>query len=279
MKKITQKSSDQYGAFEIIKHENHVSSPAVSVLMSVYNGHNYLKESIESILSQTFSNFEFIIVNDGSEDESLDVILDFFQKDRRIVIISQQNIGLTKSLNRGINIAQGKYIARQDADDKSRPDRILKEVEFLEANPDYFMVGTAYEVSDEEKMILNGPDVPLIIDHSQILSAICKFNPFFHSSVIFRNDAAQLGYFYDTRFGYAQDYELWLRVVRHYKVQNLPEKLCTRHFCPEAIGRKKHRQQRKCVVRIKRNLILGYFFDVGFWYYFLKDFAVAFLYM
>lgn len=124
MNKITQKFSDQYGAFEIIKHENHVSSPAVSVLMSVYNGHNYLKESIESILSQTFSNFEFIIVNDGSEDESLDVILDFFQKDRRIVIISQQNIGLTKSLNRGINIAQGKYIARQDADDKSMSCRL-----------------------------------------------------------------------------------------------------------------------------------------------------------
>ena len=121
------------------------SGPAISVLMSVYNGGRYLADSIRSILDQSFGDFEFLIVDDASSDGSLEIIEEFACNDKRIVILRNEcNLGLTRSLNLGLDRARGKYIARQDADDISLPKRLEKQWEFLEANHEIGVMGTAY---------------------------------------------------------------------------------------------------------------------------------------
>ena len=110
-----------------------MSKPLVSVLMAVYNGEKYLLEAIESILNQTYTNFEFLIINDGSTDSTEEIILSY--SDQRIRYIkNEQNLKLIASLNKGLDLAKGKYIARMDADDISLPDRLEKQVNFLERN-------------------------------------------------------------------------------------------------------------------------------------------------
>src|SRR5659263_168424 len=111
-----------------------LKAPKVTVLMAVYNGERYLREAIESILGQSFADFEFFIVNDGCTDSSRDIILSY--RDPRIRLIdNQENIGLTKSLNIGLSLASGEYVARQDADDISYPTRIEKQIEYFETYP------------------------------------------------------------------------------------------------------------------------------------------------
>ena len=113
-----------------------MKNPLVSILMPVYNSEKYLREAIKSILNQTFTNFELIIINDGSTDNSLKIIKSF--KDNRIKIIKNKgNLGLIKTLNKGIDLAQGKYIARMDADDIAMPKRLEKQIAFFNENPDY----------------------------------------------------------------------------------------------------------------------------------------------
>ena len=99
-------------------------SELISVILPVYNGEKYLKESIESILNQTYTNFEFIIIDDGSKDSSLEIIKEYEKEDERIIVISRENKGLVASLNEGIATAKGKYIARMDADDVSLSERL-----------------------------------------------------------------------------------------------------------------------------------------------------------
>ena len=125
-----------------------MKNPKVAVLMSVYNGEKYLREAINSILSQTFNDFEFLIINDGSTDGTADILKSY--TDSRIKIINnEKNIGLTKSLNKGLKIAKGEYIARQDADDISMPERLKEEVAFLEIHKDYAVVGTFVKILNE----------------------------------------------------------------------------------------------------------------------------------
>ena len=117
------------------------NDPKISVVMAVYNGEKYLREAIDSILNQTFKDFEFIIVNDGSTDRTREILESFI--DPRIVLIHQEHMGLTKSLNRGIALAKGKYIARQDADDISMAERLEKQFNFLESHENVALLGTA----------------------------------------------------------------------------------------------------------------------------------------
>src|SRR5688500_9607984 len=123
------------------------NSPIISVVLPVYNSENYIKEAIDSILNQTFKDFELIIINDGSVDRSAEVIQAI--KDSRIVYVDQQNSGLAATLNRGIQMARGKYIARQDNDDISIPERLDMQVNFMENNPGVALLGTCAEIIDE----------------------------------------------------------------------------------------------------------------------------------
>ncbi len=121
----------------------------ISVVMSVYNGQSYLREAVESILNQTFTDFELILIDDGSTDATGEILDEYATRDARIILSrNQNNIGLTRSLNQGISMSRGKYIARMDADDVSRADRLSRQFEFLEKRPEVGVLGSGYQLMD-----------------------------------------------------------------------------------------------------------------------------------
>lgn len=194
--------------------------PELSVVMSVYNGQRYLEESITSILRQSFSDFEFIIINDGSTDNSGKLIEQFALKDHRIRTMHQDNSGLIKSLNRGISMARGSYIARQDQDDVSLPNRFEKQLSFLKSHPDIVLCGTWFlEVNEESgSKVRKYP-----VDDTALRKDIKYANFFCHPSVIFFKDAFIKTGGYDEAFPTAEDFELWIRMAQVGKLANLPE--------------------------------------------------------
>jgi GT2 family glycosyltransferase len=192
--------------------------------MSVHNEERYVSKAIRSILEQTFDDFEFIIIDDDSTDGTTEILSNYQQKDARIRVLRHQSKkGLAQSLNEGIRIAQGRYIARMDADDISLPTRLEKQVAFLDMHPEVGLVGTlCYEV-DENDVIVRRWSLPS--STSDVRKALLDLNPLVHTSVMIRKEVfAEIGY-YDETLQYSQDYELWLRIARKYEIANLPEPL------------------------------------------------------
>ena len=143
--------------------------PKVSVVMAVYNGEQYLQEAIESILSQTFSDFEFIIVDDASTDCTPEIVQNYAKYDKRIRLMrNKRNLGLTKSLNRGLNVSQGIYIARQDADDLSLPKRLELQVHFLDDHIEIGALGAGVEIVDEKGSSLKEMGVPVAVSYTHL---------------------------------------------------------------------------------------------------------------
>jgi len=209
--------------------------PIVSVVMSVYNGERYLNECIQSILSQSFQDFEFIIIDDGSTDHTNEILHSY--QDQRIIIVHQDNMGLTKALNRGISLAKAKYIARQDADDISKPERLEKQVAFLEANPQVGLLGSRFEFIDEDGEVTRQSLLPT--DNDTLQERLTKINQFCHASVMMRREALDKVGAYREFFRFAQDYDLWLRIAEHYEIANLPEMLVQYRELKDAISSEK----------------------------------------
>ena len=195
----------------------------ISVILPVYNGLPYLEDAINSVLSQSYKNFELIIINDGSRDASGL----FVEKlsDPRIRFYKQENQGLAATLNRAISLSRGKYIARQDQDDICFPLRLQKQVEFLEAHPDVGMVGTYAEIWVGNHRTSRLHEHPT--DDALLKFGLLFDNHFVHSSVMLRRDVfAEVGcYSEDKSRQPPEDYELWSRVMKKFKVANLPEAL------------------------------------------------------
>ncbi|MBL7196754.1 MAG: glycosyltransferase [Candidatus Omnitrophica bacterium] len=243
-----------------------MNKPRISVIMSVYNSERYLREAFESILNQTFSNFEFIIVDDGSTDKSWEMLKEFKVKDSRIKLIkNENNIGLTKSLNKALRICRGEYIARQDADDISLPNRLEKELSFLEKNREYGILGSAYREKDEEKDTVNKPKVMLCLRDKEIRKNIIKFNPFCHSSVLFRKKIIGTIGYYNEQFKYSQDYELWFRILKYHKGANLEDVLIYRRLFSVNISNKRLRKQ--IIYAIKAKIFGISSLKLPFYYY------------
>jgi glycosyltransferase involved in cell wall biosynthesis len=198
--------------------------PLVTVLMPVYNGELYLKEAIESILAQTYKNFEFIIVNDGSTDKSQKIIQSFTDKRIRPITL-KKNQGLSNALNTGLDTAAGKYIARMDCDDLSGPERLEKQVKFLEANPDYGIVGTLFALMSKTRKF--GPIGGVKLTEDEDLKFGLLFgNVYVHGEVMVR--AALLNKHnlrYDPAYNPCEDYELWCRLSKFTKFKTLPDVL------------------------------------------------------
>lgn len=192
----------------------------LSVVMAVHNGADHLDESIRSILKQTYNNFEFIIINDGSTDRSEEIISEYAARDKRIAFIKQQNMGLAKALNRGIKIAKGKYIARQDADDVSTPDRFAAQMKLLESDRDIVLCGTWF-MEENEGLGSKLRQYP-IGDH-ELRKNLKYVNQFCHPSVIFSKKSFYKAGGYDENFVTSQDFELWIRIAQTGKIANIPE--------------------------------------------------------
>jgi glycosyltransferase involved in cell wall biosynthesis len=195
----------------------------VSVLMSVYDGERYLRDSVESMLNQTFSDFEFIIVNDSSTDASR-AILESYDDSRILLLHNQKNRGLTYSLNRGLAAAKGEYMARMDADDVAMPRRLEKQVSFLRAHPEVGILGCCSVNIDLKGRRVGGSTMPESDLEVRWVSLLG--NPFIHSSVMIRRGLlVSEGLKYYEALETTQDYELWTRVLRHTRGGNLPDSL------------------------------------------------------
>jgi glycosyltransferase involved in cell wall biosynthesis len=194
-----------------------VNTIQISVLMPVYNGERFLREAIDSVLSQSFTLFELILLNDGSTDESENIILSY--KDERIVYVkNERNLGLIAILNKGIELCKGKYIARMDADDISLPDRFKRQIEFMESNPNCAVLGTNYiNFSDSFEVKLVGPETSDEIK-THLLFSCCVCHP---SVLIKKESLMQLDVFYNKDYKYVEDYELWTRLIENSTIYNL----------------------------------------------------------
>ncbi|MBN2570453.1 MAG: glycosyltransferase family 2 protein [Deltaproteobacteria bacterium] len=192
--------------------------PKVSIIMCIYNGGKYVREAVDSILNQTFTDFEFIIINDGSKDKTKEILESY--ADARIKIHHQENIGLTKSLNRALSFTRGKYIARQDADDVSMPLRIEEQVKCLDSNRDVVLVGTGFVKIDEsgaEKLVCMLPENDTMIRWKLLFdNCFCHTSVMVRASTIYNNKL-----FYDEKIKKAQDYDLWSRLLCHGKGYNI----------------------------------------------------------
>lgn len=205
----------------------------ISVVMPVYNGERYLASAIDSILAQTYSNFEFIIINDGSTDSTPIMLAEYVERDSRIKLLHQgQNQGVTKALNWGCKLAQGKYIARMDADDLCEPERFERQVKFLENHPEVIVVGCWSAYIDEDDTVIGiwkTPTNPRVIQWRQIFS-----NNLAHPSVMMRRaEVAQVG-FYSTELP-IEDFALWSQLSLIYDLANIPEVLQKRRVWKESI--------------------------------------------
>ena len=197
--------------------------PKITVLMSVYNGADYLTEAVDSILNQSFTDFEFLIMDDGSTDCSRDIIRSY--RDSRINMVeNERNIGLPASLNRGIALARGGYIARQDADDISYPNRLEEQVEFAEQAPDCALIGCSWELIDQNGSAFGSVIAPC--DSADIIEGLIPNRiKFPHGCYLFRKEAVESIGGYDERFFYTQDYDLLLRMSKRFAFGAVPSVL------------------------------------------------------
>ncbi len=194
--------------------------PAVSVVVRVFNAERYLREAIDSVLAQSFADFELLAIDDGSSDGSR-AILEAFG-DPRIRILGQPNGGKIAAAARGLGEARGRYVAILDADDRAAPERLALQVAYLDAHPEIVLVGSALAVIDERGAPVGIRRYPQ--DDEALRKEITIYNPFGHSTLTYRRDAARAAGGYDPRY-VIEDWDLSLRLMRVGRVANLPEVL------------------------------------------------------
>ena len=214
--------------------------PKVSVVISVYNGETYLKECIDSILNQTYRDFEFIVLNNGSTDHT-PKILDRYT-DPRLQIIHQGNLGISRSLNRGINLSQGDLIVRLDADDLSLPNRLERQVAFMDQNPNVVLCGSRFQEMLGDK--ISSQKVPFIEKDATIRKTLSCFNPFAHSTIIFRKKTFLEAGGYNDRFKYSQDYDLWMRMLKQGHAGMLKDELSIIRLTQHSFSNQYNRKQK-----------------------------------
>lgn len=228
--------------------------PRVSVLLSVYNGELFLREAIESILNQAFTDFEFIIIDDSSSDNSREIIESY--KDERIVLlVNVSNQGLASSLNTGIIKAQGEYIARMDADDISLRERLEKQVAFMDKHREIGLCGSWIKYFGEENLVLEFPP-----DDATIRCKLLFENNIAHPSVMLRKDLLlKHNLSYNPAYTNAQDYELWRRCSHYLSLANLSEVLLLYRLHSEQAGKTNFAVQQKLagLVRLEELKSLG----------------------
>lgn len=206
---------------------NH-DGPLVSVVMTVYNGEPWTAEAVESVLGQTFTDFELVVIDDGSTDATADVLRGY--RDERLRVICQSRAGQTAALNRALRLARAPLLARMDADDVALPRRLERQMEFLAAHPEVGLLGTAgHEIAPTGKIVRTL--TPPTDDHA-IRRTLIRRNPFIHTSVMFRRALLDTVGEYDESFSVAQDYDLWLRMSRRTRLATLAEPLVSRRLTP-----------------------------------------------
>ena len=226
-------------------------NPLVTVLMPVYNGEKYLKNAIESILYQTFKDFEFLIIDDGSTDNSVEIMGSF--NDARIRIERNKiNLGLIKTLNKGLKLSKGKYIARMDCDDISLPKRLSTQINFMEKHPEIGVCGSWVKIIGLEKKFINKYPKK----HEEAKAYLLFNTPLAHPSVIMRKEVIEKYKLeYDENYKHAEDYELWSRIINYSKISNIPKVLLHYRMHPESVSKKNSSEQVENSNRVRLKLL------------------------
>lgn len=233
-----------------------MKSPKISVIMSVHNASLFLQEAIESILKQSFRDFEFIIVNDGVDNIATDILNEYRKIDKRIKIIENTRcIGLTKSLIKAVHLADGEYIARMDADDIAMPERLFLQQEYMRKNPDLDFCGSSVFLIDENNRILKIKKMPL--KNVEIKEKAMSFCPIIHPTLFIKKSVIQEKN-YNSEFVYAQDYDLILRLLKKYKAANIAKPLLKYRVGTKQISLKNLKQQEKFALNARWNALTNY---------------------
>lgn len=231
-------------------------APHVSVVLPVYNGTPYLQSALDSILEQTFEDFEVIAIDDGSTDGSLEVLQEAARKDARMRVITRENRGITATLNEGIEAARGALIARMDCDDLATPDRFAKQVAFLQSHPEVVAIGSQIMLMDPESRDLKA--LPMPLSHAEIdrlhrttegggMCQIC------HPTAMIRAAALKEVGGYREGYDAAEDLDLWLRLAEVGHLANADEIYLRYRQHPNSIGYAKRNEQRQSAWRAARD--------------------------
>jgi glycosyltransferase involved in cell wall biosynthesis len=224
-----------------------MTTPLISVILPVYNAELYLKDAIDSILGQSLTDFEFIIIDDASSDNSIDIIKSY--SDTRIVFLQKPiNTGYTDSLNMAIDISKGEYIARMDADDISLKERFRKQFDYMDSNPDVLVLGTRYKVIGRDETSVT---LPIIFPEVKLFSL--TYSPIAHpTAFIRRNVFGKYGLRYNKKMEPAEDYDLWTRILDFGQIENLTEVLLHYRKHQGQISNKKESIQIEAANQIRR---------------------------
>lgn len=229
--------------------------PRISVLMSVYNGERYLRAAVDSILAQTFTDFEFLIIDDGSTDGTGALLADYATRDPRVqVIVQAVNQGLTTSLNVGLRLARGEYVARMDADDVSLPERFEHQTAFLDRHPEVGVVGGGFQVIDAL-----GRPIPPIYEHPTqpgfVAWSLYFYNPIAHPTVMMRRANVLRVGGYDPAVPRSQDHDLWCRLSGQVQLANLSCPLTFLRKHDGNVSAREYEVSLACSVRAVQGLI------------------------
>ncbi|MDX1366006.1 glycosyltransferase [Pseudomonas sp.] len=247
-----------------------VSSPVVSVLMPVFNGEKYLAKAMSSILSQTFRDFELLVLDDGSADDSLKILREFEVLDSRIRLTTRENRGLIATLNELVVQARGKYMARMDTDDIALPGRFARQLDFLEKNPSVVCVGGSFDIIDGAGRYLTTLKQPQLNAEIQKLMLVghVAIN---HPTVMVRSATMRAVGGYDARYEAAEDYDLWLRIGEIGELANLSEVVLKYRLHENSVSETAGKKQRESIHRacecawVRRGIASGVFAANGLW--------------
>lgn len=238
------------------KNINHL--PLVSVIMPVYNVEKYIKSAIESILEQTYHRFELIIIDDKSNDHTFEILKSYEYKEKRIILIrNEKNLGVSKSLNKALELSKGKYIIRMDGDDWSYPQRFELQVKLMEDNPDVVVSGSYIEVCDANLKVKYLRKYNLT--DASIRKHLFRYSPFAHPATIWHAKILKQER-YNENIRVSQDYELYFRIGKIGKFMNLDQVLLKLRMHPKSVSTTMNDLQLKNTILIRLNavLMLGY---------------------
>jgi len=248
------------------------NNPKISVVMPNYNCEKYVWEAIESILNQSFTDFEFIIVDDWSTDNSWEIIQEYAKKDDRIVAVrNEKNLKICKTLNKAIGLAKWEYIARMDSDDISINDRFEKQVEFLDKNLEVAIVWWTMEIMDENGKVYSKREYNLTDE--EIRKKIFRYSPFCHPVIMIRKSIFDKSGLYDHNLVYSEDYDLYFRIWMYSKFANLSDILIKYRMFEWNSTSTKLRAMETWTLKIRKKAVKEYWYKMTLWdkvYYYLQ---------
>ncbi len=236
--------------------------PAISVIMPAYNAQEYLGRAIESILSQTFNDFEFIIINDASQDNTAEILATYQKKDKRIrVIKNKEHLLIAASLNKAVNTSRAAIIARMDADDVSMPNRLELQYSFMSNNPDIAVLGANITIVDKKGTVILKREYPT--KSEELKKIMFLYSPFAHPVVMFRKKAFLEFGGYNLKMVPCEDIDLWFKIGSKYKFASIPESVLQYTILPNSSTHKSLKSLELLGFEIKLKAIRKYGYKPG----------------